>query len=67
MQSHCGKNKRLAITKTNYSQNFISSFNFKNIIGVQFHPEKSQETGKIILKNFLEFTKKYNAQRYGKN
>ncbi len=61
------KNKRLAITKTKYSQNFISSFNFKNIIGVQFHPEKSQETGKIILKNFLEFTKKYNAQRYGKN
>ena len=34
------KNKRLAITKTKYSQNFISSFNFKNIIGVQFHPEK---------------------------
>jgi len=54
-------NKKLAITKTKYSQNFISSFNFKNIIGVQFHPEKSQEKGKTIISNFLEFSKNYNT------
>ena len=61
------KNKKLAITETKYSQKFISSFNFKNIIGVQFHPEKSQEKGKIIIKNFLEFTKKYNTLQHGKS
>jgi glutamine amidotransferase len=39
---------------TNYIQPFASAVEQRNVFGVQFHPEKSGETGLIILKNFLE-------------
>jgi glutamine amidotransferase len=44
----------ICIAKTNYEIDFCSAVNFKNIYGVQFHPEKSQIYGKILLKNFLD-------------
>ena len=44
----------VCIAKTNYEIDFCSVINFKNIYGVQFHPEKSQIYGKILLKNFLD-------------
>jgi len=50
---------RAPITKataatTNYIQPFASAVEQENVFGVQFHPEKSSETGLKILKNFLE-------------
>ena len=36
-----------------YGKKFISSFENKNIFGTQFHPEKSQKNGLILLKNFI--------------
>jgi glutamine amidotransferase len=42
----------VAITK--YGHNFCSIVQKKNIIGVQFHPEKSQQAGQVIIKNFLK-------------
>jgi glutamine amidotransferase len=39
---------------TEYGQEFASVIQKKNIYGVQFHPEKSQKAGKLLLKNFLE-------------
>jgi glutamine amidotransferase len=42
----------MIISETRYGKSFCSSFNYKNIFGVQFHPEKSQNIGKKIIKNF---------------
>lgn len=39
----------------NYDQKIISSSNLNHIMGVQFHPEKSQTNGLILLDNFLSF------------
>lgn len=38
--------------ETEYGINFVSSVNFENIYGVQFHPEKSQKNGLKLLNNF---------------
>ena len=41
------------LSKTNYGVDFISGFAKDNIYGFQFHPEKSQQFGLQILKNFV--------------
>ena len=48
------KNKSNIAATTEYGGNFASVVWQKNVFGVQFHPEKSQETGLRILKNFVE-------------
>jgi len=37
---------------THYGEDFVSAFQHENIIGMQFHPEKSHQFGMEILKNF---------------
>lgn len=49
------ENNNDILTYTNYGEKFVSSFQTENIIGVQFHPEKSHKFGMNILKNFIEF------------
>ena len=36
-----------------YGIKFLASFNKDNIFGTQFHPEKSQDNGLNLLKNFI--------------
>ena len=43
---------------TDYGITFTSMVWKDNIFATQFHPEKSQETGLMILKNFGDFVKK---------
>jgi len=47
------KDKNLILANTQYGNRFCSVVNKDNIYGVQFHPEKSQNNGKQIIKNFL--------------
>ena len=42
------------LASTNYGSKFACAVQHENIFGVQFHPEKSQNVGLQILKNFLE-------------
>ncbi len=46
------------VAKTEYGENFVSVIQQKNIFGTQFHPEKSQTTGKLLIYNFLKFNEK---------
>ncbi len=39
---------------TNYGHDFVSAFQHDNIIGMQFHPEKSHQFGMEILENFAK-------------
>lgn len=48
-------NEKNTITSTyQYGSEYTGSVKKKNIIGVQFHPEKSQMAGLLIYKNFIE-------------
>jgi len=42
------------LTTTFYGYKFVSSFEKNNIIGCQFHPEKSHKFGMKLFKNFVE-------------
>ena len=55
VNSYCFKNKNDEdiLAESEYNENFPSIVNKKNIFGVQFHPEKSQFFGKLILENFF--------------
>jgi len=46
-------NNNSVIATTNYGTDFCSIIQKDNIYGVQFHPEKSQKAGKLLLTNFL--------------
>ena len=49
------KQKDCVVAKTNYGNSIIVSVAKENIIGTQFHPEKSQKNGLVILENFLKW------------
>ena len=48
------QDESLALCRTDYGVSFISGIARKNLIAVQFHPEKSQEAGLTLLRNAVE-------------
>lgn len=46
--------KEIILTKTDYGGEFVSGIAKDNVIGIQFHPERSGEVGLQLLKNFVD-------------
>ncbi len=46
----------MVATRTEYGDDFASSIWRGNVFATQFHPEKSQENGLRLLRNFVEFS-----------
>jgi len=51
--------RRLVAAWTDYGRPFASAIQAGPVAGVQFHPEKSQEVGLRLLRNFLAVVKRY--------
>lgn len=53
--------KEHIIATTDYGDNLVCIAANKNVIGVQFHPEKSQKNGMQLLENFCDWDGAFNA------
>ena len=50
---HAICNEEYIIAKVDYGEQITAAVQSENILGFQFHPEKSQENGMTLLNNFL--------------
>ncbi len=53
----CNDKKNILAT-TSYGNEIVAAVCLDNVIGVQFHPEKSQKTGQKFIKEFLQWNPK---------
>jgi glutamine amidotransferase len=50
------EDRETIVANTEYGEVFCAAIQKENIFGVQFHPEKSQRAGMLLLNNFLNTT-----------
>ena len=55
VHSYAALNSENKVSITNHGEDFVSSVYKDNIFAVQFHPEKSQDDGLKIYKNFASW------------
>ena len=55
VHSYAIEENPLSLATCDYGQRFSAAIGEGNIMGVQFHPERSGAVGARILKNFLEY------------
>ncbi|MBL4942743.1 MAG: imidazole glycerol phosphate synthase subunit HisH [Colwellia sp.] len=60
-QMNCHRSENIIAT-TEYGDSFVCVAANKNVIGVQFHPEKSQKNGMQLLENFCEWDGTFNGK-----
>jgi imidazole glycerol-phosphate synthase subunit HisH len=53
--SYCAPITHATVAVTEYGEPFSAAVEQGNVMGVQFHPEKSGEAGLHVLRNFLEW------------
>jgi len=56
VHSYCCLSSSDAISETTHGESLISALGKDNIFAVQFHPEKSQNLGLQLYKNFLDWS-----------
>ena len=56
VHSYCCLSSSDAISETTHGESLISALGKDNILAVQFHPEKSQNLGLQLYKNFLDWS-----------
>jgi len=49
-----GADKKNIVATAEYGETFTAAIESDNIYGVQFHPEKSQKAGRLLLENFIK-------------
>jgi len=47
-------NRTKGVAYCNYGESFVASYEENNVFGTQFHPEKSQTNGLVLLENFIK-------------
>jgi glutamine amidotransferase len=52
------KDHKLVVATSDYGVSIPAMIEKNNLIGVQFHPEKSGDVGALMIKNFIELCKK---------
>jgi glutamine amidotransferase len=52
------KDRKTVAAETDYGVSFVSVIAQKNVVGTQFHPEKSGKPGELVLRNFATIVRR---------